>query len=156
MLNLCNEADCIHPMCGKEVGESSWYAHGPPLEYDSVPIPDPSRLWGGECSYCVGFCAGHYLQPDDHKDFVKTNGTSQCMFKPPSAVIKEAFYNIVKSDQTVTDKQLEDVARRSLLSIEELKMHVEHLALTAKRRKEGAKKAASTRAKKRNGKSYAI
>lgn len=36
---------------------------------------------------------------------------------------------------------MEDVVRKMLLSIEELQMHVEHLRLTAERRKEGAKKA---------------
>ena len=34
---------------------------------------------------------------------------------------------------------------KTLLGIEELEMHIEHLKLTAERRKEGAKKAALTR-----------
>ncbi len=54
----------------------------------------------------------------------------------------------MRAGRSVSDNELEEVARKTLLSVEELKMHVEHLRITAKRRKEGAKKAALTRKSK--------
>lgn len=60
------------------------------------------------------------------------------MFKPPSVIIKEAFYNLIKNDHVLSDSHLQEVAKRTLLSVEELNMHVDHLRLMAQRRKEGA------------------
>ena len=54
----------------------------------------------------------------------------------------------MRTGRSVSESKLEDVARKTLLSMEELQMHVEHLRLTAERRKEGAKKAAKKRKKK--------
>ena len=54
----------------------------------------------------------------------------------------------MRAGGSVSDNELEEVARKTLLSVEELKMHVEHLRITAERRKEGAKKAALTRKSK--------
>ena len=52
----------------------------------------------------------------------------------------------------LSDSHMQEVAKRTQLSVEELNMHVEHLRLMAQRRKEGAKKAACTKAKKKSGK----
>ena len=54
----------------------------------------------------------------------------------------------MRTGRSVSESKLEDVARKTLLSIKELQMHVEHLRLTAERRKEGVKKAALTGKKK--------
>ena len=86
----------------------------------------------------MGFCAGHFLRPEEHKDYVDKFGVSGCMFKPPSVIIKEAFYNLIKNDHVLSDSHLQEVAKRTLLSVEELNMHVDHLRLMAQRRKEGA------------------
>lgn len=50
----------------------------------------------------------------------------------------------------LSDSHMQEVAKRTQLSVEELNMHVEHLRLMAQRRKEGAKKAACTKAKKKS------
>ena len=86
----------------------------------------------------MGFCAGHFLRPEEHKDYVDKFGVGGCMFKPPSVIIKEAFYNLIKNDHVLSDSHLQQVAKRTLLSVEELNMHVDHLRLMAQRRKEGA------------------
>lgn len=71
------------------------------------------------------------------------------MFKPPSVIIKEAFYNLIKNDHVLSDSHPQEVAKRTLLSLEELNMHVDHLRLIAQWQKEDAKKAACTKAKKK-------
>ena len=86
----------------------------------------------------MGFCAGNFLRPEEHKDYVDKFGVRGCMFKPPSVIIKEAFYNLIKNDHVLSDSHLQEVAKRTLLSVEELNMHVDHLRLMAQRRKEGA------------------
>lgn len=103
MLNLCHQPDCPHPLCGSEAVKrhSEWYENGPPLTYVPVPIPDPKRPWGGKCNECASLCTGHYLKPKEHADFVKENGDAECMYKPPSAVIKEEFYESLKKNRVV-------------------------------------------------------
>lgn len=41
MLNLCQQPGCLHPLCGKDVTDSTWYDNGPPLTHVPVPILDP-------------------------------------------------------------------------------------------------------------------
>ena len=71
------------------------------------------------------------------------------MLKPPSVIIKEAFYNMIKNDEVLSDSHLQEVAKRTLLSVEDLNMHVDQVRLMAQRRKEYAKKAACIRAKEK-------
>ena len=71
------------------------------------------------------------------------------MFKPLSVIIKEVFYNLIKNDDVLSDSHLQEVAKRTQLSVEELNMHVDHLQLMAKRRKEGAKKQLASRQRKK-------
>ena len=151
MLNLCHQPDCTHPLCGSETVKrhSEWYENGPPLTYVPVPIPDPKRPWGGECNECASFCTGHYLKPKEHADFVKENGNAECMYTPHSVVMKEEFYESIKKNRELSNTQLQKVPQKTLLSLEELNMHVDNLRTTAQRRKEGAKKAASTRKAKK-------
>ena len=150
MLNLCLKPECPHPLCAdKSVRRDAvWYKNGPVLSYIPVSIPDPKRPWGGKCQECTTFCSGHYMSPQQHEEFVKKHGAAGVMYKPPSVVIKEQLYEHVRTGRSISESKLEDVARKTLLSIEELQMHVEHLRLTAEWRKEGAKKAALTRKKK--------
>ena len=48
----------------------------------------------------------------------------------------------------LTDQDIVELARKTLLSVNEVSMWLDHLAGVAERRKEGAKKAAATRKKK--------
>lgn len=121
MLNLCHQPDCPHPLRGSEAVKrySEWYENGPPLTYVPVPIPDPKRPWGGECNECASLCTGHYLKPKEHADFVKENGDAECMYKHPSAVIKEEFYESLKKNRELSNTHLQEVAQKTLLSLEE-------------------------------------
>lgn len=150
MLNVCLKPECPHPLCADKSArrDAVCYENGPVLSYIPVPIPDPKRPWGGKCQECTTFCSGHYMSPQQHEEFVKKHGAVGLMYKPPTVVIKEQLYEPVRTARGVSESKVEDVARKMLLSIEELQMHVEHLRLTAERRKEGAKKAALTRKKK--------
>ena len=98
MLTLCHQKECTHPLCGQETmkGDTKWFENGLPLTYLPVPIPDPERPWGGECQACLNICTGHYLEPQQHAEFIKEKGLTQSMFKPPSAIIKEEYYESVK------------------------------------------------------------
>ncbi|XP_068761299.1 uncharacterized protein [Montipora capricornis] len=145
MLNLCYQIGCPHPLCHDETvrKDEKWFEDGPPLTYLPIPIPDPKRPWGGNCKECTHLCSGHYLRPKEHAEFVREHGLM--LSKPPSIVIKEEFYDSVKRGRTLSEEKILDVAKKTLLPLEELKMHVDHLRLTAERRKEGARKAATTR-----------
>lgn len=150
MLNLCFKPKCPHPLCADKsmVKVTTWYEHGPDLTYFPAPVPDPKRPWGGKCQECSGFCSGHYMSPKDHQEYVKKHGSKDVCCKPPSLIIKEKFYEKMKKGTRLADEDLEGVAKKTLLSLEELQMHVEHLRSTAERRREGAKKAAVTRKSK--------
>ena len=61
VLALCFQPGCPHSLCmagNKE--QSCWYQGGPPLTYFPLPVPDPAKPWGGDCSSCKGQCPGHY------------------------------------------------------------------------------------------------
>ena len=85
------------------------------------------------------------MKPEERETFVKEKGLALSMFMPPSAVIKERFYESLKNGKNLSESHLLEVAKMTLLSVEELKMHIDHLRMTVKRRKEGARKAALTR-----------
>ena len=68
MLKPCFKNNCLHPLCQAEANtlpEPTWFPSGPPLTYFPLPIPDTTRPWGADCNVCTGFCAGHYLKPED-------------------------------------------------------------------------------------------
>ena len=66
VLALCFQPGCPHSLCmagNKE--QSCWYQCGPPLTYFPLPVPDPAKPWGGDCSSCKGQCPGHYMKPHE-------------------------------------------------------------------------------------------
>ncbi|CAB4010627.1 Hypothetical predicted protein [Paramuricea clavata] len=95
------------------------------------------------------FC--HYLKPLAHWAFVKDRAydTAEFQYKPPSAVIKERFYNSLKKGKEMLNIDLESVAKQVLLSVDEVSMQVEHLKGIMERRKMGAQKATLTRKNKK-------
>lgn len=100
------------------------WVDGPPLTYLPIPIPDPKRPWGGNCK--------------EYAEFVREHGLM--LSKPPAIVIKEEFNDSLKRGRTLSEEKILDVAKKTLLPLEELKMHVDHLRLTAERGKEGARR----------------
>ena len=65
-LACCYQRGCIHPVCQRERRDPKhlWYPGGPSLWFVPIPIPDPLRPYGRQCSACEGVCAGHYIKAD--------------------------------------------------------------------------------------------
>ena len=151
MLSPCFKEDCIHLVCkrGPEQQQKLWCPGGPPLSLFPLPIPDPKRPWGGECDQCTNTCAGHFLPPQECMDHIAMYGTRDCMVNPPSVIIKQEFNRLSKVQTEVSNNTITELARQTLLPVEEVKFHVDHLKAVSRRRKEGARKAAATRAQKK-------
>ena len=70
--------------------------------------------------------------------------------EPPSTVIQKAFNSAVESKVDILNdaSKIENLARKTLLTVDDTTMWLNHLHMIKLRRKEGAKKAAATRAAK--------
>ena len=126
-MKCCYQPDCTHPVCqsGHPSSTVCWYPGGYPVSYLPLPVPDSERPWGSQtCSTCKGFCAGHYSK------YVDTNDPAALKsIKPPSVVLKQKFSELV--NKLVT----EDDARSVLLSVEDMKIWIDHLATVVQNRK---------------------
>lgn len=142
-LVCCFKSGCPHPVCGIGKRECiQWFDNGPPVTSVPLPTPDPSRPWGGSgCSKCNGFCAGHYMMPQET--------ISACCdpVEPPSSTMKQ-FYKKLKGKEP-SDSDLEGVARKCLLPIEDVSLWLDHLKTVDENRKRGAAKAAESKKAKR-------
>lgn len=148
----CYEKECFHPVCqrGRPEKEPVWYEGGPSLSYLPIPIPDPKRCWGQPCEQCKGFCTGHYLNPDEHLEHVKTYGSEKCVYSPPKDQLEKVAKSKLERKEDWTEEEYERICKKVLLSIDDARIWTAHVDLTTERRKAGAKKAAETRARKRN------
>ena len=91
-----------------------------------LPVVDPARPWGGSaCAECKGYCAGHYLMPEE--TLISRSEPSE----PPSSVILQA----VKANAA---NNVEELARRVLLPTEEVQLWIQHLETVASNRRHGA------------------
>ena len=120
-LVCCFQRDCLHPVCRSgEHLQLKWFDGGPAITDIPLPIADPSRPWGHtDCSKCKGFCAGHYLTPEE------TLATNCIAAEPPSYILKK-FYNQVKDNQP-SDEELKAVSSKCLLPVDEVTLWLEHL-----------------------------
>ena len=140
-LLCCFEGECPHPVCqlGKEGTPVEWYPGGPKLGFIPMPIPDPECAWGNDsCSKCNGFCAGHYLKPDQ-----TLTSDLPSMSLPPSSLLKEFHLSLHGKDPT--ECMLKDVAKKCMLTINEVEIWLKHLSTVDTNRRRGAAKAAQTR-----------
>ena len=117
------------------------------LFWQNTPGPYPRDLQ--PCDRCKGLCTGHYLKPNDHAEFVARSGTEKCVFVPPKDQLESAAKLRFEKNEEWTQADYENIAKSVLLSTEDARIWVEHVGLTSERRKAGAKKAAETRARKR-------
>ena len=126
-----------HPICqgGQEVPQ--WYEGGPLLSCLHLPIPDSSRPWGSNCSECKGHCCDHFLKPME-----ALTSSLKPMFEPPSTVLATAFKDL--KGESPPDSLIEELARKTLLPSNEVKLWFSHLQIVAENRR-GAQKAAETR-----------
>ena len=122
LLVPCYKEDCIHPVCkrGKPQSEIVWCENSPPISVLPLPVPDESRPWGGSCAKCAGFCAGHFLPPQQCFQYIKENGTKDCM-APPSVVLKKAFQDANNKNQDL-DEVVQELAKKTLLPTDEVKV----------------------------------
>ena len=73
------------------------------------------------------------------------------MVKPPSQVLKEAFTEL---SGDITDDDIKQLSKRTLLPPEEVEMWLEHLKTIQQNRKRGAEKAAATRKRKKESEQH--
>lgn len=142
MLIPCLQEGCPHKIC-KEGGANcdlKWFSDGPPLDYFPIPIPDPNRPWGGDCSQCQGTCNGHFLPPSQHLENYQEHGKKDMMSKPPSKIIGAAHKKFLKKKGKPSKKAITDLAKETLLSEEDVRMWLDHLDEVRKNRVEGAAK----------------
>ena len=88
-LRCCFAPECIHPVCQSSAsGNDYWYPNDPSLDFFPGPTPDPKRPFGNpNCEDCNGFCAGHYLKPDQLMSSVNIPVEPI----PPSQVLLKVF-----------------------------------------------------------------
>ena len=154
VLKPCFKTDCLHPLCNAaepSVIERTWFPGGPAISYFPLPVPDVTRAWGADCSACVGFCGGHYLEPENAWKCVQEKGMGVCQTKPPSVVLQSVFNSSEKKGEDLlkNENALNDIAKEVLLTPNDVKMWIEHLKGIKSRRQQGARKAAATRATKK-------
>ena len=137
-LLCCYSEDCLHPLCqsGSPATLPTWYAGGLPLTHLPLPVADPERTWGSQCSTCKGICPGHYKLVSTIVQYPKA---VEKVLKPPSTSLKEIF------SVSFTDEDVEAAAKTVLLSIDDVKIWFEHLQTIEENRCRGATKAAATR-----------
>ena len=143
VLICCLNTQCSHPICKKgDLSElPKWYDGGPSISTFPLPIPDPQRCWGSSnCTDCSGPCTGHFLKPMD------ALSSSLSPMVPPSVILKEAFDALEKYPPE--ESLYLQLAQRTLLKVEEVKIWLEHLNTIKQNRKRGAAKAAETRKRK--------
>ena len=149
MLMACYRKSCIHPVCQKSEPESphTWFENGPQVSMFPLPVKDPKRPWGAQCQECIGACSGHYLKPNDIVNVILNKDTVEFDSIPPSVILKDEFNRLNQAKIEISEHHILRLAKKTLLSVEEVRMWIEHLTLIKQRRKSGAKKAAETRRK---------
>lgn len=96
-------------------------------------------------SFCKGACSGHYLKAEDNLVNLQLLG-SHAISLTPSTVISDTFKHC---GGTISDDQMRELARKTLISADEVRWYVEHLENVHENRKKGARKAAETRVGKK-------
>lgn len=96
--------------------------------YFPLPVPDVTRPWGADCSACVGFCGGHYLEPENAWKCVQEKGMGVCQTKPPSVVLQSVFNLSEKKGEDLlkNENALNDIAKEVLLTPNDVKMWIDN------------------------------
>ena len=124
----CFQKGCSHPLCqrGKEGIQMEWFQGGPNVDKIPFPVSDPNQPWRSkDCRKCSGFYAGHFLSPYE-------------------VLASKDFFQSLEGSEA-SSKQIEEVAKQSLLPIPEVHIWLDHLKTVRSNRQRGAMKAAETR-----------
>ena len=99
--------------------QSCWYQGGPPLTYFPLPVPDPAKPWGGDCSSCKGQCPCHYMKLQQAWLHVQEHGKKDVQSDPPSVILQDAFNETVKSGTDILEDraQIENLAKETHLTV---------------------------------------
>ena len=134
-LKACFNVKCSHPVCqkGKPPNELAWYSGGPSVQFLPFPVPDPKRCWGSKnCETCSGFRAGHFMGLEQVLSLEARDLQEECHTYPPSTVMKNVFNKAEKEKRQLSSVEVEELARKTLLSTKEVKMWITHLSLVTK------------------------
>ena len=121
------------------------YTGGPSVQFLPLPVPDPKRPWGSkECKNCNGFCTGHFICLE--KVLAIDSSYLPAAYTYLLVLLsRKAFEKAQKESRNLNSEEVEEVAKQTLLSTEDVEMWVTHLDSVRKRRQAGAHKAAATR-----------
>lgn len=127
MLVPCRINSCPHKKCKANEGslQLRWFTNGPSLEYFPVPIPDPNRPWGGQCTQCEGKCTGHFLTPGAHLRHYEKHGKARMMVKPASRILAESHKELLARNVQRDEATVSDLARKTLLA-DDIVMWLQH------------------------------
>ena len=147
----CFDVLCCHPVCRSGQNQlPHWYSGGPLISHLSLPIPDPARPWGNaSCNECTGTHAGHLLSPQ-----ISLLSPIPPMRKPPSTVIKEKFDKL--KSYPPSESVCAEIAKEVLLSVDNVRMCLDHLHNVKENQKRGAAKAAETRRRKKGNTTHTV
>ena len=126
-----------------------WSSDGVSLSPFPYPIKDENRgpANNTECKQCAKMCFGHYVT--DLKEYVTLFSESKAIRSlPPSQIIQEYYRE--NKDVNHSDDDIDTLARRCLLSPDDVKLWLDHLKQVTQNRKQGAEKAKVTRQKNKS------
>lgn len=130
---------------GRDI-KAEWYPNGPDISLFPMPIADQLQAWGSDCSKCKGACGGHYLDDiDQHLKNIEDGGKD--LIAPVPSVYLSSRNQEYKGQWT--SQQIGEAARRSNLSVDVVKMWLQHLHECDANRLRGVESAKRTRAAKK-------
>ena len=106
---------------GKPRSQPTWFHGGPTLSFVPLPIPDSERGLGAACNSCKDKCNKHYLAPERQYEHFMKHGLVYSV-QPPSKIFKE----FVKTQANLSEKDIDDLAKKCLLDISDMKMWVQN------------------------------
>ena len=127
-----------------------WSSDGVSLSLFPYPVIDEKRsATDTECKQCGNQYFGHYVT--DLTEYVKLFSEGKAIRSlPPSQIIKE--FHINHKDVSLSDAEIDKLARKCLLSPDDVKLWLGHLKEVDQNRKQGVEKAKITRQKNKRKK----
>jgi len=122
---------------------AKWFPGGPSFALFPYPVIDQTKKGTG-CTNCGERCSGHYVTDLTHYFNLYSQG--KALRSPPPSQILQDFY---KEIQSFVEADIERLADRCLLPLEEVNLWLHHLQQVDENRIKGAEKAKATRQEKK-------